>query len=110
MCPWPWSARATSSQLASRFVLVGGNSSRDEDREPLEVLEAGTDGFRADQLERHVGYVTDIDLHNGAKLCGVIVAVSASSLIIEDWDSMVHATNGDLSTLAFESMTRISIP
>jgi hypothetical protein len=74
------------------------------------MLEAGTEGFRADQLERHVGYVADIDLHGGTKLCGVIVAVSTTSLIIERWDSTIHATNGELSTHAIDSVARISLP
>jgi hypothetical protein len=91
-------------------VFVGGHWNRDEGREPIEVVEAGTDGFRADQLESHVGYAADIDLRSGAKLCGVIVAVSATSLIIEPWDSTIHATNGELLTLAIDSVTRISIP
>jgi hypothetical protein len=73
------------------------------------VIEAGADGFRTDQLESHVGYAADIDFHSGAKLCGVIVAVTPTSLIIEGWDSMIHATDGDLSTCATDSVTRISI-
>jgi hypothetical protein len=84
-------------------------SNRDEGLEPVEVLDAGTDGFRADQLERHVGYVADIDLHNGTKICAVIVAVSGTSLIIEGWDSTIHATDGELSTLAVDSVTRMSL-
>ena len=99
-----------SSQQSSSFVFVRGHPSRDEGFEPPEVLEAGTDGFRADELKRHVGFAAEIDLHGGSKLCGVIVAVSATSLIIEHWDSRIHATNGGLSTLAIDSVERISIP
>lgn len=81
-----------------------------EGLEPTELLEAGAEGFKADQLERHVGYVADIDLRSGTNLCGVIVAVSPTSLIIECWDSAIHATNGELSTLAIDSVRRISLP
>ena len=81
-----------------------------ESREPPEVLESGTDGFGMEQLERHVGYAADIDLEGGTKFCGVIVAVSTTALIIEGWDSTINATNGELSTLASDSILRISIP
>jgi hypothetical protein len=90
-------------------VYVRAHSSKDEIIEPVEVLEVGTGGFRADELERHVGYAADIDLHNGTKLCGVILAVSATSLIIEAWDSAIHFTNGELSRVAINSVTRISL-
>jgi hypothetical protein len=91
-------------------VFVGAQPSRDGDPESIEVFEAGADGFRSDQLETYVGYLADIDLHTGMKLCGVIVAVSATSLIIEGWDSTIHATNGELSTLSIDSAARIRIP
>lgn len=90
-------------------MSVGAHPSGDGDLEPSEVLDAGSDGFRADQLERHVGYTADIDLYGGMKLCGVIIAVSTTSLIIESWDSNFHTTNGELSTLAINSVTRISL-
>jgi hypothetical protein len=88
---------------------VGEHSSAHEGREAAEVLEAGTAGFTADQIEPHVGYAADIDLHSGTKLCAVIVAVSATSLIIEGWDSTIQYTNGELSTLAINSVARIGI-
>jgi hypothetical protein len=91
-------------------VFVGAHPSRDEHLEPVEVFEGGADGFRASQFEPHVGYAADIDLHGGTKVCGVIVAVSPTSLIIELWDSTLHATDGELSTLAIDSVARITIP
>jgi|SRR5580704_9617439 hypothetical protein len=101
--------RAKSSQPSYSFVFLGAHPNRDEGLEPIEVLNAGTEGLRADQIEPHVGYAADIDLHGGTKLCGVIVAVSTTSLIIERWDSVIHATNGELSTVAIDSVARISI-
>ena len=89
---------------------MGAQSTGDECLEPAEVLEAGAAGFTADQLEPHVDYVADIYLQNESKISGLIVAVSSTSLIIEDWDSMLHRTNGDLSTLAIKDVARISIP
>ena len=89
---------------------MGAHSSGDDSLEPTEVLEAGAAGFTPDQLEPHVGYVADIDLHDESKISGLILAVSSTSLIIEGWDSVVHATSGDLSTLAIEDVVRISIP
>jgi hypothetical protein len=84
--------------------------SGDEGPEATEVLEAGTEGFTLAQLERHVGFVAGLDLISGKKLCGVIVAVSATSLMIEGWDSTIHATNGNLETVAIDSVRRIVIP
>jgi hypothetical protein len=89
---------------------VVAHSNKDEGLEPIEVIEAGVEGFRADQLERYVGYVATIDLNHGPQLCGVIVAVSATSLIIERWDPALRATYGDFSKLDIDSVRRISLP
>jgi hypothetical protein len=86
------------------------HSNKDDDLEPVEVQEADVHEFAAEQLERHVGFVADVVLIDETKLSGVIIAVSATSLIIESWDSGTHAINGDLSTIAIESVRRVSIP
>jgi hypothetical protein len=86
------------------------HSSRDDWLEPTEVIEAGHPGFAQQRLERYVGYVADMILLDGSQLSGTIVAVSATCLIIECWNSTTHETNGDLSTVAIDTLQRVSIP
>jgi hypothetical protein len=89
---------------------VVAHSSWDDGLEPVEVIEARAGGFAIDQLERQIGFVALIDLINGTQLTGVIRCVSATSLIIECWDSSTHTTNGDLSTVTIEAVRRVSVP
>jgi hypothetical protein len=100
--------KADSSQAFDSFQEVVMN--RNEWLEPTEVIEVGEPGFAQERLESYVGYAADIMLVDGHQLSGVIVAVSATALIVECWDSVSHRANGDLSTVAIGLLQRISIP
>jgi hypothetical protein len=77
---------------------------------PTEVIEVDVSGFRVDQLERQVGFVSDITLQDETSLTGLIVAVSEIALILEGWDSTRGVPDGELSTLAIDTVRRIHLP
>jgi hypothetical protein len=78
--------------------------------EPKTVIEVVDASLARDLLDPHVGLVVDLELDNRDPLSGVIVEVTATSLLIRGWDSRAHGPIGDLITLDIAAVRRVAIP
>ena len=80
------------------------------DEEP-EVIDLGFgDNPAISELRRSLGMVVNLELHDGATVCGVLGAVNSDVLILEHWDEASHGPNGDPFTVSVDRVRRVVIP
>ena len=83
--------------------------SHQDDEPEIIDLELGVDRA-VSGLRRSMGMVVNLELHEGDTLCGVLGAVNTDVLILEHWDELSHAPNGDPFTVSLDQVRRVVIP
>jgi hypothetical protein len=73
------------------------------------VIEADSGDLPA-RLVPFENMVLDVTLYDETIQSGVLVTLDESCLILERWDSVSHAPNGDLFTVSLDSVRQIIVP
>lgn len=64
----------------------------------------------ADQLVEAEGYVVDLTLADGTCRSGVVIGVSSTAVILDEWDTAAHRPAGSPVVIEFGEIVRVVVP